>query len=225
MGIQCHRLTFTRPSEGSVQRTILDGVVADFCEGEVALVTGDTGAGKSTLMHLLGGLLRPTSGEIVADGNPVSRYTAAHRDLWRRQTGMVFQDLRLIEDISVLENMLVPAIPRQEAWKALLGRADHLLDQFGLTAMADIRPDRLSGGQRQRVAIARALICEPRFLFLDEPTAFQDDRHTGRLLHLWETLAREGACVVICSHDLRLRQAGGIGRRWFLTDGRLESLQ
>jgi ABC-type lipoprotein export system ATPase subunit len=224
MGIQCQQLTFARPSDGFGERTILDRVAADFSGGEVALVTGDTGAGKSTLMHLLGGLLRPTSGEIVADGCPVSRYTASHRDLWRRQAGMVFQDLRLIEDISVLENILVPAIPRLKDWKALLDRAGHLLDQFGLTALADIRPDRLSGGQRQRVAIARALICEPRFLFLDEPTAFQDDPYTHRLLNLWETLAREGACVVICSHDLRLRRAGEVGPRWLLTDGRLESL-
>ena len=225
MGIQCQQLTFARPSQGSGKRTILDRVEADFAEGEIALVTGDTGAGKSTLMHLLGGLLRPTSGEIVADGNPVSRYTAPHRDLWRRQAGMVFQDLRLIEDISILENILVPAIPRLKDWKALLDGAGHLLDQFGLAALSDVRPDRLSGGQRQRVAIARALICEPRFLFLDEPTAFQDDRYTHRLLDQWETLVGEGVCVVICSHDLRLREAGEVGRRWLLKDGHLESLQ
>jgi lipoprotein-releasing system ATP-binding protein len=225
MGIRCRRLTFVRPSEGSGRHTILDHVDADFVDGRINLVTGETGTGKSTLMHLLGGLLRPTSGEIIADACPVSRYTAPHRDRWRRQVGMVFQDLRLIADLSVLENVMLPAVPRGFEWGTLLSGAHRVLERLGLAALANQPIDKLSGGQQQRVVMARAMMCAPRFLLLDEPTSFQDDRSTRMLLSVWRTLVADGVCLVICSHDLRLRAAREVGPHWILDRGRLELVE
>jgi ABC-type lipoprotein export system ATPase subunit len=222
IGLQCRHLTLERESRDTGRIVILDDITADFDMGAMALVSGDTGAGKSTLIHLLAGLLRPTSGEVATDQGVVSRFTAPHRDRWRRQVGIVFQDLQLIADLSVLENLLLPVIPRQRSWHNLLQSTTMILQQTDLADYGHRRVYRLSGGQRQRVAMARAMMGAPRFLLLDEPTAFQDDRHARDMLAIWHTYAQKGTCVVICSHDPRLRQAAGIQQHWVLKHGRLE---
>ncbi|MFZ1987047.1 MAG: ATP-binding cassette domain-containing protein [Desulfatitalea sp.] len=219
-GLMCRSLTFARPATGAV----LDRIDALFACGRATLVTGRTGAGKSTLLHLLGGLLRPTSGEVWADGEPVSRWPAPHQDRWRRQVGMMFQHLHLLSDLSVLENVLLPCVPREAAWSENSARAELLLERLGLAPMRHAPPRRLSGGQRQWVALARALINRPRFLLLDEPSAFQDDDQTRRLLDLLAETAGQGSCLVVCSHDPRLRAAAGVFPvRHRLDQGRLEA--
>jgi ABC-type lipoprotein export system ATPase subunit len=224
MGLKCHRLGFDREVSGQDRAPILLQVDAAFENGRMTLVTGSTGVGKSTLLHLLGGLLRPTSGEVRADGQPVSRWAAVHRDRWRRQVGMVFQHMHLLLALSVLENILLPVVPLKTKWEQLQNRVHTLLLQLGLNGLADEKVVRLSGGQRQRVAVARALVHRPRFLLLDEPTAFQDDRFTASLLDIWQTAAHKGACVVICSHDARLTASGCFHQRYHLEQGHLERL-
>lgn len=223
-GICCRDLTFKRSGDHRDGMTILDGIEAEFECGRIALVSGETGAGKSTLIHVLAGLLRPTGGQVVTGQGAVSRFTAPHRDRWRRQVGIVFQDLRLMGDLTVLENLMVSAVPRMASWPAMVRAARTMLDRTDLATFSHRPVNRLSGGQRQRVAVARALMGAPQYLFLDEPTAFQDDGHVQDLLALWDRCAGQGACVVVCSHDVRLKQASSIHRRWVLDSGRLERL-
>jgi len=200
-GLACHQLGFARPG----RKPVLDMLQARFAPGQTTLISAPTGTGKSTLLHLLGGLLRPTSGEVWADGQPVSRWPAPHRDRWRRQVGMVFQHLNLVPDLSVMENVLLPCIPTASSYTALIQRAGALLKQLDLPAAGREPLQTLSGGERQRVAIVRALITRPRFLLMDEPTSFQDDDGTANLLILLAEAAADDACVVVCSHDVRLR--------------------
>jgi len=218
-GLACRALTFQRSAAGRV----LDGIEADFPRGRACLITGPTGAGKSTLLHVLGGLLGPTSGEVWADGQPISRWSAPHRERWRRRVGIVFQHLHLLNDIALLENILLPCVPRPEAWPAALGDARRLLERLGLGALENVTPARLSGGERQRAALARALIGQPRFLLLDEPSAFQDDGRIQGVLDLLGEATARGGCVVVCSHDPRLDAADLFQARYRLTQGRLEA--
>jgi len=219
--LACKDLIFERPGK----KRVLNGLDVTFSAAAPVLIDGPTGAGKSTLIHLLAGILKPTSGEIRAADQPVSRFQAAQLDHWRRDVGLVFQQLHLLIDLTVLENVLLPCIPGQSGWSVLIRRADALLDRLDLTDLRDQPVKRLSGGQRQRAAIARALIVEPRYLLMDEPTSFQDDDHTQTLLALVTAEAARGACVVVSSHDNRLLQAVKIFRaRFFLNNGRLEAL-
>ena len=218
-GLACHQLGFARPG----RKPVLEMLQARFAPGQATLISAPTGTGKSTLLHLLGGLLRPTSGEVWADGQPVSRWPAPHRDRWRRQVGMVFQHLNLVPDLSVMENVLLPCIPTASSYTALIQRAGALLKQLDLPAAGREPLQTLSGGERQRVAIVRALITRPRFLLMDEPTSFQDDDGTANLLILLAEAAADDACVVVCSHDVRLRDETRIfGQKLRLHPSRLE---
>jgi ABC-type lipoprotein export system ATPase subunit len=119
---------------------VLESVAADFSPGTVSLVTGNTGSGKSTLLHLLAGLLRPTAGEVWADGLPVSRWPSRHRDPWRQQVGIVFQHLALIPDLTVAENLLLPMIPRKITWSRMQEEILRQLADADLSALVMPRP-------------------------------------------------------------------------------------
>jgi ABC-type lipoprotein export system ATPase subunit len=220
-GLACHRLDFRWPGKTDEEPWVLQAVEAVFPSGTVSLVTGNTGAGKSTFLHLLAGLLRPTAGEVWSDGQPVSRWPAGHRDTWRRQVGIVFQHLALASDLSVAENLLLPLIPREIAWSRMQADIDRQMVDADLSDLAGVPAGALSGGQRQRLAVARALVGRPRFILADEPTAFQDDAHTTRMGRQLNNAAREGAVVVICSHDPRLQESADIDQRFHLEAGNL----
>jgi putative ABC transport system ATP-binding protein len=220
-GLVCRRLTFRWPAKNTDELLVLNSVEAVFPPGKVSLVTGDTGSGKSTLLHLLAGLLRPTAGEVWADGLPVSRWPSRHRDPWRQQVGIVFQHLALIPDLTVAENLLLPMIPRQIAWSRMQKEILRQLANVDLSTLAGAPTSALSGGQRQRLAIARAMMASPRFILADEPTAFQDDRHAAQIRAQLCSSAREGAVVVICSHDPRLRSFDQIDRQYHLVSATL----
>ncbi len=221
-GLACRRLEF-RWQAGVP--SLLSSVEATFPPGSVTLITGDTGAGKSTLLHILASLLRPTAGEVWADGKPVSRWSPHHRDRWRKQMGIVFQHLALVADLTAAENLLVPLIPKSLAFKKMQKKIQGVLEALDLSGLAQTKTMALSGGQQQRLAVARALVTRPRFLFVDEPTAFQDDRHTRQIETLLHDAAGDGAVVVIGSHDPRLRSSNANQRRFRLASGTLSPVQ
>jgi ABC-type ATPase involved in cell division len=200
---------------------VLEGIFLHLEPGQVTLVHGATGAGKTTLLHLLANLARPTAGEIIADDEPVSRWTAAHRDRWRQRVGIAFQQAYLFNHLTVLENVYLPLVPRSCKLAEIRRRGSKCLSWMGISKLAGTRPPLLSGGECQRVSIARALISDPPYLLLDEPTAFQDDEGVSLLCRAVERVRDNGAAVFISSHDSRLREKDLVDAAYLLKGGRL----
>jgi len=210
-GLALEGVTFARhSSRGGEGHTVIDDVTARLPAAATCLVTGPTGAGKSTLLHLLGGLIRPTAGEVRAGGEPISRWVASHRDRWRRNVGMAFQEPRLLEGLSALENVMVPLVPRAAEVGGIDGlrrRAAEALESLAAGDLAGRAVGALSGGERQRVGVARAVVGRPLYLLLDEPTSQQDDEGAGLVLATAREAASSwGAVVVVSSHDPRIVQ-------------------
>jgi putative ABC transport system ATP-binding protein len=183
----------------------VDGIDLDLIRGETVTVMGPSGCGKSTLLHLLGGLDRPTAGELWLAGqrtDEMSERVLAH--LRRSDIGFVFQAFQLMDELTVLENVELPALLAGRSPRAARHRAAELLEQVGLTQRTAHLPTALSGGQRQRVAIARALANDPVIVFADEPTGNLDSVATTELLRLFDALHTSGVTLVIVTHDERV---------------------
>ncbi|MEV8516808.1 ABC transporter ATP-binding protein [Dactylosporangium sp. NPDC051484] len=199
----------------------LDGLTLRVRAGEALAVLGPSGSGKSTLLNLVAGLDRPTSGTVTVDGVRVDRLgEAACARYRRRRIGMVFQFFNLLDDLTVLDNVLLPAqlcgVPRRNA----LRRADELLSYLGVARHGKALPGRLSGGERQRVAVARALMNRPPLLLADEPTGALDTASGQEVRRLLTDLNRDGQTLLLVTHDLALAEACAT-RTICLVDGRL----
>ncbi len=182
----------------------VDGVDLEVVAGETVAVMGPSGCGKSTLLHLLGGLDRPTSGEVHLAGRRID--TLSERALARmRRTdvGFVFQSFHLMDELSVVENVELPALIDRRSPRAARARATELLERVNLLDRADFLPSALSGGQRQRVAITRALVNEPQVLLADEPTGNLDSTAALDVLRLFASLHEAGQSLVVVTHDER----------------------
>ena len=222
-GLSCRAVDFVRCDGEGREHVVLRGATASFPASVCTLVSGPNGSGKTTLLHLLGAILRPTAGEVLAGGVAVSRFTANHRDRFRRDAGICFQRSELWTDLSALENVMVPAVPRGWALSELRRRAGAALERVGAARLAGRPAGALSIGERQRVALARALVASPTYLLADEPTAHQDDRAVSLVAAALAEEARRGAAVVVTSHDPRLVGQDWIERRYVLGEARLES--
>jgi ABC-type lipoprotein export system ATPase subunit len=220
--LRCQDVTLVRSDAGRGQRTILDAVSCTFEAGTVGLLTGATGAGKSSLIHLLAGLLRPTSGEVYAGQDPVSRWVAGHRDRWRRDVGVALQAASLVDELSVLENVMLPLIPKLSRLKDARSKAEAALEAFDVQGLAAAAVGALSGGQRQRVGLARAIGGTPKYLLVDEPTAHQDAAGTEVVITQLKVARERGAVVVVSAHDPRLIEARVADSHLHLEDGHLE---
>jgi putative ABC transport system ATP-binding protein len=203
------------------ERTILGGIDAAFASGRCSAITGATGAGKSTLLHILAGLMRPTSGEVSVDGQPVSRWIGTHRDRWRRRIGIVFQFPNLLQDLTVLDNVMVPMIPRGAGLGELTQRCLKVLGDVRLSHLAQQRVYELSGGERQRVSLARALVGRPAILIADEPTAQQDDTDSALVVRILSALTDQNITVIVAAHDSRIFQHDLVDAHFALEAGRL----
>lgn len=211
-----------RVRDGAHRRTVIDGVSFEIARGEVVIVRGPSGSGKTTLLALVGAMLSPTSGEVHLDGEPTSRLREAHRaEVRRRKVGFVFQDLQLLDGLTALENVLLPAVP-DGVTSDDEERARSLLEARGLGKLAGSRAKGLSGGEKQRVALCRALLLDPKLLVLDEPTAHLDDAHANRIADDLAALAKEGRAVFVATHDARISN-GVKGRVLDLVAGKLAS--
>ena len=189
--------------EGKRKVTALDGIDLSIAKGEMASLVGPSGSGKSTMLNLIGGLDRPTQGEVELDGQPLSKLSDDELTRVRRdKIGFIFQFFNLLPTLSCLVNVSLPLHLRGWPRKKVEERARELLDTVKLGARLDHLPDELSGGERQRVAIARALSVYPPILLADEPTG-NLDTHTGaEILNLIHDLHdRLGATVLVVTHD------------------------
>ena len=173
-------------------------------DGSLHYLTGVSGAGKSSLLQLMYLALKPTRGLIHLFGHDVARTSRRTLPQLRRRIGVVFQDYRLLDHLSALENVLLPLAVTQRLEEASLVHAEELMHWVGLQDYLHARPPMLSGGQQQRLAIARAVIGRPKLLLADEPTGNVDDQLAGRLMRLFEELNRHGTTVVIATHNARL---------------------
>lgn len=204
-------------SDGRVD--VLRGVDAEIRRGERVAIVGASGAGKTTFMHLLGGLDRPSSGTVTFAGEELYRLSPARLDEFRnRSVGFVFQFHQLLPEFTALENVMLPAriarLPGGEARE----RAVALLESVGLAHRLAHKPGQLSGGEQQRVAIARALVMEPRLLLADEPTGNLDSVTSGEIFALIDRLhARGNLTVVVVTHSEAL--ASRMDRTLRMSDG------
>jgi putative ABC transport system ATP-binding protein len=189
--------------DGKRKVTALDSVDLSIERGEMASIVGPSGSGKSTLLNLIGGLDRPSGGEIELDGAALSRLNDDDLTRVRRdKIGFIFQFFNLLSTLSCLENVSLPLHLRGWPRKKIDARANELLDLVGLNVRKDHLPDELSGGERQRVAIARALSIYPPVLLADEPTGNLDTATGGDILKLIHDLHdRLGATVLVVTHD------------------------
>lgn len=182
------------------------GVDLTFEQGEFTAIVGPSGSGKTTLLNILGGLDKPSSGEIIIGGTKVSELKGSKLiDFRLHNIGFVFQSYNLIPVLTAKENvefiMQMQGVPSKERYK----RAKELLESVGLGDRLDSRPTKLSGGQQQRVAVARALASKPKFILADEPTANLDSKSTENLLDIMEKLNHEaGMTFIFSTHDQRV---------------------
>ena len=201
----------------------LESVTATIPKGQAAFVMGPSGSGKSTLLNIIGGLDRTSSGRVVVDGQDVGRMGEAALARFRRtRVGIVFQFFNLLNNLSALENAMVPAqlagVPRGEARRKAL----ELFDRLDIAPLRDQYPMRMSGGQRQRVAIARALVNDPALLLADEPTGALDSHSGQQVMGIFAELNRAGQTLVFVTHDERLARANA-SRVLHLVDGHVTS--
>jgi putative ABC transport system ATP-binding protein len=210
---------------GDTKVTVLRGIDLDIYLGEMLLLVGESGGGKTTLLSAIAGILDIDEGDIDVLGVPLSDLPAGRRTTFRGQTmGFIYQQFNLLPALTAAENVAVPLLIQKISHSAALRRARAMLERVGLGDRAEFLPKNLSGGQQQRVAIARALVNEPRLLICDEPTAALDGPNGQKIMELLREVGRAAdRCVVIVTHDSRIFHFGD--RIANLTDGRIVSIE
>ena len=187
-------------------------------KGEYVAIMGESGSGKTTLLNILAALDKPTGGEVVLDGRPLStipeREIAAFR---RSQLGFVFQEFNLLDTFSVQDNIFLPLVLAGKAYPEMAARLAPIARQLGIAELLQKFPYELSGGQKQRVAVARALITQPKLVLADEPTGALDSRATDELLRLFEDVNRGGQTILMVTHSVKA--ASHASRVLFIKDG------
>lgn len=182
----------------------LKGVSFSLQAGELAFLTGRSGAGKSTALKLIPAIERPSSGSVLVNGQNVGALRRAAIPYLRRNLGLVFQDQKLLYDRSVYDNVMLPLAFSSHAPKEAARRARAALDKVGLLGREKANPIQLSGGEQQRLAIARAVVNRPALLVADEPTANLDAESAARILDIFVAFNQVGVTVLIATHDQAL---------------------
>ncbi len=202
--------------------TALRGINLTIAVNEITVLKGPSGSGKTTLLSIIGGMSRPTSGRVITNGREITslpeRFLA---ELRRRTFGFVFQSYNLIQGISVLENVTLPAYPEGLPYRAMRGRAQELLEQLKIASKANLNVELLSGGEQQRVAIARALMNQPASIIADEPTAHLDTELAKEFMGIISDLHESGKTIIIASHDPLICDSPIVHRTIELRDGKI----
>lgn len=182
----------------------LSDIYLDISEGEFVYLIGTTGSGKTTLMRMLTREVLPTRGQVSLDGIDLRRLSSSSLPYFRRDIGVVFQDYKLLPNLTAWENVAfvleVCGVPRAEARE----RTDDVIDKVGLWNRRGLRPDQLSGGEQQRVAIARAIVNAPRLFLADEPTGNLDVHTAEYVMKLLLSIHAAGTTVIVATHDQHL---------------------
>jgi cell division transport system ATP-binding protein len=198
--IQLHNVSLAYQQDASA----LNDINLNIGKGEFVFLTGPSGAGKTSLLRLLYGAQTPNRGQVLIDGQNITRMSPAQIPQLRRSIGVVFQDFKLLNNRTVFENVAITL--EVLGW----GRADigkktmHILKQMGIESKYNLVTQRLSGGEQQRVALARALVNDPKILLADEPTGNLDDANKNQILTIFKDANIRGTTVIVATHDRRL---------------------
>ncbi len=204
------------------QVAAVNEVTLHVARGEMAVIHGASGSGKTSLLILVGCISRPTSGEIHVAGKIISRLPEKFMTMHRREhVGIIFQQFNLILDLSVEQNVGLPLFPLNMSKALISERVDHLLSKMRLSKRRDFLVKQLSGGEQQRVAIARALINNPEILLADEPTAHLDTALAKELMETLAAIKKDGRTIVIASHDPMVYNHPFVDRIFEMKDGKI----
>ncbi len=201
----------------------VQGATLDIRPGSASLFRGPSGSGKSTLLSMLGGLTRPSSGDLICLGENLSHWPEKFLTGFRRKhIGMIFQNFNLINNLSAYDNIATPLIPQAISIQSLRKRVERVAAIAQIEHRLHFKAATLSGGEQQRVAIARALISEPEILIADEPTAHLDSALSDEILDIFAVLKQNGKTILIATHDPVLNNHPLIDQIYCIKDGRLE---
>ena len=220
IGIELKHLSFAYGNSPNV----LDGISLELEFGSSYLIRGNTGSGKSTLLQIFCAMKRPTEGDCLLGGQPVSRWTAPHRDRWRGNMGFAPQDPLLLPHLTVAENIMLPLITQNLTQPEIDTVVREAIEELDLLHLATQRISQCSGGEAQRVSLARAIAKQPTYLFLDEPSSHQDDVHLSQLLSFLDRKKGTKTIQVVTSHDPRLQSSCHFDMQLELSAGQLEVL-
>ena len=218
--LQCHDLTKSY-TQGGLNVDVLTGVGLTIGVGERVAIMGASGSGKSTLLHLLGGLERPTSGEVILDGNKLHKIREYKLGKLRnRCLGFIYQFHHLLGEFTVTENVAMPLLIGGKSVKFSKQQAEELLQRVGLGHRLEHKPGELSGGERQRAAVARALVNRPKCILADEPTGNLDSKTAEQVYQLMLELNKElNISFLVVTHDVEL--AGKMDTVLHMEDGKV----
>ena len=196
----------------------LDGVNLEIAAGELVAVVGASGSGKSTLLHMIGGMDSPTAGSVFFNGKDISKYSKKQKAKYRcENVGIVFQNFKLIEELNVRENIIMPVLIARK--KVDEDYYNALVEMLGLSERQSHLPSELSGGQKQRVAIARALINKPELLLADEPTGNLDKKNSEEIMQIFLGIHKKGKTIVLVTHDREIAEQ--CQRQIEMSDGKI----
>ena len=217
--IQVQQL-FKSYGNGAKRVEVLKGVDLTFFQGEKVGIVGASGVGKTTLLHILGTLDRPTSGKVLYEGKDIFTLNEKDMALFRnREIGFVFQFHHLLPEFNALENTMMPCLIQGIPKKEAASRAEAILALVGLKDRLSHKPGELSGGEQQRVAVARSLVLEPKILLADEPTGNLDAKIGGSVFDLLQELNQiKGVTLIVVTHNMKL--AGKLSRQIHLVNGK-----
>lgn len=204
--------------KGGGKVTALDNVDLKIHKGSLLAITGASGSGKSTLLHILGAMDKPTSGTVCFNGKDISKFSVKEAASYRcRNVGFVFQNFKLVEELNVRENIILPVLVARK--KTDMEHYNMLIEMLGLGNRQTHLPSGLSGGQKQRVAIARALINKPDVIMADEPTGNLDQATSREIMQIFLEIHKQGKTVIIVTHDSGI--AGQCQNEIKISDGKI----